>query len=109
MEALHTPAADRLFTAILRLSTVEECYALFEDLCTIREIRDLSQRYEVAAMLGEGKSHQKSAGIFLIFLLLSIKKTAGRSFFCCIFPIFGRCFWQSAEKGGRALTRVGVF
>ncbi|MBR7095521.1 MAG: hypothetical protein IKC73_04810 [Clostridia bacterium] len=62
METLHTPAADRLFSAILRLSTVEECYALFEDLCTIREIRDLSQRYEVAAMLGEGKSYQEIAG-----------------------------------------------
>ena len=62
MEALHTEAADRLFAAILRLQTKEECYALFEDLCTIREIRDLSQRYEVAAMLGEGKSYQEIAG-----------------------------------------------
>ncbi len=62
MEALRTPAADRLFEAILRLSTLEECYALFEDLCTIREIRDLSQRYEVAVMLGEGKSYQEIAG-----------------------------------------------
>ena len=42
MDALHTPATDRLFEALLRLSTVEECYALFEDLCTIREVRDLS-------------------------------------------------------------------
>ncbi len=62
MEALHTPAADRLFEAILRLSSLEECYALFEDLCTVREIRDLSQRYEVAVMLGEGKSYQEIAG-----------------------------------------------
>ncbi|MBQ2719637.1 MAG: TrpR YerC/YecD [Clostridia bacterium] len=62
MEALHTEAADRLFAAILRLQTKEECYALFEDLCTIREIRDLSQRYEVAVMLGEGKSYQEIAG-----------------------------------------------
>ncbi len=62
MEALHTPAADRLFEAILRLSSLDECYALFEDLCTVREIRDLSQRYEVAVMLGEGKSYQEIAG-----------------------------------------------
>ncbi len=62
MEALHTPAADQLFEAILRLSSLDECYALFEDLCTVREIRDLSQRYEVAVMLGEGKSYQEIAG-----------------------------------------------
>ena len=59
MDALHTPATDRLFEALLRLSTVEECYALFEDLCTIREVRDLSQRFEVAEMLAAGKSYQE--------------------------------------------------
>ena len=100
MEALHTEAADRLFAAILRLQTKEECYALFEDLCTIREIRDLSQRYEVAAMLGEGKSYQESAGIFLIFLLLSIKKTAGRSFFVAFFPFSGGVFGKVSKKEG---------
>ena len=62
MESLHTPAADRLFEALLRLSSKEECYALFEDLCTIREIRDLSQRFEVAEMLAAGKSYQEIAG-----------------------------------------------
>ena len=59
MKSLHTPHADRLFAAILRLSSLEECYALFEDLCTIRELRDLSGRFEVAEMLAEGKSYQE--------------------------------------------------
>ena len=58
-DRLHTPATDRLFEAILRLSTVEDCYALFEDLCTIRELRDLSQRFEVAQMLADGRSYQE--------------------------------------------------
>ena len=62
MDALHSPATDRLFEAILRLTTLEECYDLFEDLCTIREVHDLTQRFEVAAMLGEGKSYQEIAG-----------------------------------------------
>ena len=61
MESLHTAAADRLFSAILNLSSLDECYALFEDLCTIREIRDLSQRFEVAKMLDEGQSYQEIA------------------------------------------------
>lgn len=59
MEAIHTKETDRLFEAILKLSTLEECYALFEDLCTIREIRDLSQRFEVAEMLAAGRSYQE--------------------------------------------------
>ena len=59
MEAIHTKETDRLFQAILNLSTLEECYALFEDLCTIREIRDLSQRFEVAEMLAAGRSYQE--------------------------------------------------
>ena len=59
MDALHSPATDRLFEAILRLSTLEECYDLFEDLCTIREVRDLTQRFEVACMLWEGKNYQE--------------------------------------------------
>ena len=59
MNSLHTEATDRLFRALLRLETMEDCYALFEDLCTIRELRDLSQRYEVAGMLREGRSYQE--------------------------------------------------
>ena len=42
---------DRLFACILTLETVEECYQLFEDLCTVNEIQAIAQRMEVAAML----------------------------------------------------------
>ena len=59
MNSFRTEATDRLLRALLRLETVEECYALFEDLCTIREMRDLSQRFEVAGMLREGRSYQE--------------------------------------------------
>ena len=58
METLHTPETDRLFGALLGLTTLEECYAFFEDLCTIRELRDLSQRFQVAELLADGKSYQ---------------------------------------------------
>ena len=59
MEALRTEATDKLFDAILKLKTREECYALFDDLCTIKELQDLSQRLEVAQMLSEGKNYQE--------------------------------------------------
>ena len=41
---------DKLFECILSMETVEECYQLFEDLCTINEIQAIAQRMEVAAM-----------------------------------------------------------
>ncbi len=44
---------DFLFDAILTLQTPEECYQFFEDLCTVSELRALSQRIVVAKMLNE--------------------------------------------------------
>ena len=48
---------DHLFEAILTLETQEDCYRFFEDLCTVNELLSLSQRFEVAAMLKEGKTY----------------------------------------------------
>ena len=39
---------DQLCEAMLSLETVDECYQFFEDLCTISELKAMSQRLEVA-------------------------------------------------------------
>ncbi|WRS28258.1 YerC/YecD family TrpR-related protein [Oscillospiraceae bacterium MB08-C2-2] len=44
---------DALFQAILTLESMEECYAFFEDLCTVPELKALSQRIQVAHMLNQ--------------------------------------------------------
>lgn len=44
---------DFLFEAILQLRNKEECYQFFEDLCTVSEIKALSQRIVVAKMLSD--------------------------------------------------------
>ena len=46
---------DYLFKAILSLETMDECYNFFDDLCTVPELKALSQRLEVARMLSEGR------------------------------------------------------
>ena len=51
-------STDKLFEAILTLENVEECYAFFEDLCTVNEIKSLAQRLEVAKMLQQKKTYQ---------------------------------------------------
>lgn len=44
---------DFLFKAILNLKTVDECYDFFEDLCTVPELKAMSQRLAVAYMLSQ--------------------------------------------------------
>ena len=51
----------RLFEAILSLDSVEECYRFFEDLMTIKELKAISQRWQVAMMLEEGKTYNEVA------------------------------------------------
>lgn len=51
------PNLQNFFKAILSLKTLEECDMFFDDICTIQEIEALSQRFEVAMLLCEGKSY----------------------------------------------------
>lgn len=57
MKPLHNPDVDALFDAILSLKDREECYAFFEDACTIKEILDISQRLKAAGMLSSGANY----------------------------------------------------
>lgn len=51
MVDIKNEMTDHFFEAVLKLETVDECYKFFEDVCTIKEIKALSQRLEVAKML----------------------------------------------------------
>ena len=55
----RSEAMDQLFQSFLKLETIDECYAYFEDLCTIKELNDMAQRLEVAILLDQGMSYQK--------------------------------------------------
>ena len=55
----RTASLDRLFQTVLNLQTLDECYAYFEDLCTIKELSDMSQRLDAAVLLADGLSYQK--------------------------------------------------
>ncbi|MBP0969840.1 MAG: TrpR-like protein, YerC/YecD [Oscillospiraceae bacterium] len=51
---VHNDALDSLFEAILALDSMEECYDFFEDLCTVPELKAISQRFKVATLLLDG-------------------------------------------------------
>ncbi len=53
MNKLHDAHMDRLFKAILTLENLDDCYAFFDDLCTITELKAMQQRFEVAEMLND--------------------------------------------------------
>ncbi len=55
----HSESVDRLFQTFLNLETIEDCYVYFEDICTIKEIKDMAQRLDAAILLKNGMSYQK--------------------------------------------------
>ena len=63
MKKLPEDALRTLYETVLKLETVEECDAFFEDICTIKELQDLSQRLQVAMLLNEGKNYQEVSAI----------------------------------------------
>ncbi|MEJ8785683.1 TrpR-like protein YerC/YecD [Peptoniphilus sp. EMRHCC_23] len=48
---IQSESMDALFDAILSLENREECYRFFEDICTIKELKAISQRLEVVKLL----------------------------------------------------------
>ena len=59
MSNIHSKHAENLFNAILLLENKKECANFFEDICTIKELQDLSQRLQVAQLLKTGISYQE--------------------------------------------------
>ena len=63
MSKLRNEEIDFLFECILKLENVDECYAFFEDICTIKELQSIAQRVNVAKLLTEGKVYTDIAAI----------------------------------------------
>ena len=57
MAKIEKTYLENLYKAILSLQTMDECAAFFDDICTIQELEALSQRFEVAKLLSEGKNY----------------------------------------------------
>jgi len=52
-----TPELEALFRAMLSLETVSECEAFFDDICTVKELKAMAQRLEVARQLTAGSNY----------------------------------------------------
>lgn len=54
---LDTEEVKHLFQAVLTLEDLDECYAFFEDVCTVNELLSIAQRLEVASRLRQGQTY----------------------------------------------------
>ena len=54
---IRSPEVDDLLHVLADMSSEDDIFALLEDMFTIREIRETSQRLAVARMLNDGKSY----------------------------------------------------
>ena len=59
MKPYQNKDMDFLYRGILSLQTREECYAFFEDICTIKDLQAMAQRFRVAAQLRDSKIYNE--------------------------------------------------
>ena len=50
---------QQLFEVITKINTVDDCRALFDDLCTIKEIENMAERCHAAKLLLEGNTYNQ--------------------------------------------------
>ena len=60
-DKIRDEQTDFLFKAILTLGDLDECYAFFEDLCTVSEIREMAKRLTAARMLNKNYIYSEIA------------------------------------------------
>lgn len=58
MSGFHSEDMEKFYKAILSLKNENECAGFFEDICTVKELKDMAQRLGVAQMLRDGMSYQ---------------------------------------------------
>lgn len=56
-DKLRTQLVDNLLTVLARMDSADEVYDFLLDLCTVREIAEMSQRLEVARLLAAKQSY----------------------------------------------------
>ncbi len=56
-DKIRTELVDNLLQVLANMQEEDQIYALLQDLCTVREITEMSQRLEVARLLAQKTSY----------------------------------------------------
>ena len=59
MNANHFDSFKELFEIIAKIDSESECREFLQDLCTIKELSDMTQRLQVAKLLEQGKNYKE--------------------------------------------------
>lgn len=59
MDTSKEKSIDELYEVILKLRTIEDCHALFDDLCTKKEIENMAERIKAAKLLIDGNTYNQ--------------------------------------------------
>ena len=59
MGKIRHPGEELFFEAVMSLKSQEDCRLFFEDICTIKELQAMAQRFRVAQMLRDNKNYQQ--------------------------------------------------
>ena len=49
----------QLFEIIMKLDNIDDCQALFDDLCTVKEVENMAERCFAAKLLLEGNTYSQ--------------------------------------------------
>ena len=57
MDKVRNKSVDNLMRVIAKMDSADDCYDFFSDLCTIKELQDMAQRFEMALLLKSGANY----------------------------------------------------
>ena len=61
MDKLRNQSVENLVQVIAKMGSADDVYEFLADLCTIKELQDMAQRFEMALLLKEGANYQNVA------------------------------------------------
>ena len=61
MDKIRNQSVENLVQVIAKMDSADEVYDFLSDLCTIKELQDMAQRFEMALLLKDGANYQSVA------------------------------------------------
>ena len=61
MDKLRNQSVENLVQVIAKMDSADDVYEFLSDLCTIKELQDMAQRFEMALLLKDGANYQNVA------------------------------------------------
>ena len=61
MDKIRNQSVENLVQVIAKMGSADDIYNFLSDLCTIKELQDMAQRFEMALLLKDGANYQNVA------------------------------------------------